>query len=560
MLKNIKIMPKLIAGFAGLALINLLVAGIIFYNTTALQDSLEDSKNLTVLMEELDEYHTDIDQQHALIQDYINSGDISAIERYSENNAQIEADYKKLQERLTSASQENIPLLNEIQDGYTAWKNDFAERQMLYMQRPETINMARAMELSKENKSKLDKISDSLKQLTSNMDTISSNILENANHRMSASMIAVIAGSLILIAACILSGVFFGSIIASPLKKMAETTEALRNRQWDVEVEGTDRGDEIGIMAKSLDTLRLSGAEADRLKSEQERENAMKLQRSQRIEALVNSFEGEIEQLMKDLSTVANDMQTTSVTLGQVAQETNEQTSSATTMAERAGANVQNVASATEELTISINEISKQLQDANRSSSKAEETVNEAVGYIKNLESSADQISDIISLITNIAEQTNLLALNATIESARAGEAGKGFSVVANEVKSLATETAKATEEISEKIQTLQSETVVATSTIARIADMVRAMNEASTVVAATMEEQSVATQDIARNITEVAQGTAEVSNNLVSVNDNTRETERAASSVRSVAQRLKEQSERLEKGVSSFIEGIRTA
>src|SRR5205807_3727615 len=124
-----------------------------------------------------------------------------------------------------------------------------------------------------------------------------------------------------------------------------------------------------------------------------------------------------------------------------------------------ASANVQSVASATEEMTSSVNEISRQVQESSRIASEAVKQAQQTDGRINALSQAAGRIGDVVKLITAIAEQTNLLALNATIEAARAGEAGRGFAVVASEVKALASQTAKATEEISTQIGAMQSAT-----------------------------------------------------------------------------------------------------
>lgn len=560
MLKNIKIMPKVLMGFGLLAIFNMIVGGLIYVNVNGLRNNLAQSHSALQAKETIIEYALQADETHSSLLDFINSGDIALAEEVKNSMKLSDEAYEKASVALGAIDPKLSGELNQVNQDIQNWEQNYALRQLTLMQKPDTINLARAIELSKETQDLLRKIHDDLNILKTDIDERTQALSDKSDSAMTTVVYVVNAGSLALLLLAMAAAYAFGKIIVAPLKSLGHVTEQLRNREWGITVTGTDRGDEIGDMAKSLEIFRTSGIEADRLKEQQERENQLKMERANKIENLVNDFEGEIADLMKDLSNVAGEMQSTSITLTGVVEETNTQTSAASIMADRAGANVQNVASATEELTISINEISKQLQSSNRSTVEAERTVGEAVSYIRNLESSAMEISDIIGLINDIAEQTNLLALNATIESARAGEAGKGFSVVASEVKNLSTETAKATEEISQKIKALQNQTTIATSTILRIADMVRVMNEASTTVASTMEEQSVATQDIARNITEVAQGTTEVSHNLASVNDNTRATEQAASQVLDVSQRLKEQSDRLERGVSSFITGIRKA
>ncbi len=124
-----------------------------------------------------------------------------------------------------------------------------------------------------------------------------------------------------------------------------------------------------------------------------------------------------------------------------------------------------------------------------------------------------------VKLITAIAEQTNLLALNATIEAARAGEAGKGFAVVAQEVKALAAQTAKATDEIGTQIAGMQAATQESVGAIKEIGGTIGRISEIAAAIAAAVEEQGAATQEIARNVQQAAQGTAQVATNITDVN-----------------------------------------
>ena len=179
---------------------------------------------------------------------------------------------------------------------------------------------------------------------------------------------------------------------------------------------------------------------------------------------------------------------------------------------------------------------------------------------VSELSKAATRIGDVVELINTIAGQTNLLALNATIEAARAGEAGRGFAVVASEVKSLASQTAKATDDISEQISDIQKVANEAIEAIKRIGGIIGEVNEVATAIAAAVQEQGAATQEITRSTQFAAQGTRNVSENMLGVKTDADASASAAENVKQASETLETQSQHLGQQVTEFLAKIRAA
>jgi methyl-accepting chemotaxis protein len=214
----------------------------------------------------------------------------------------------------------------------------------------------------------------------------------------------------------------------------------------------------------------------------------------------------------------------------------------------------------TEELSASVDEIGRQVEESNRIAEAAVVQAEQTDGRIGKLSRAAQQIGDVVKLITAIAEQTNLLALNATIEAARAGEAGRGFAVVASEVKSLASQTAKATDEISSHIAGMQGATQESVAAIKEIGGTIAQISTIASTIASAVQEQGSATQEIARSVQTVAQGTHEAAANIMEVNRGAAETGAASGNVLDSARTLSTESTRLREELDRFMANIRAA
>jgi len=282
-------------------------------------------------------------------------------------------------------------------------------------------------------------------------------------------------------------------------------------------------------------------------------------QKSERKE-LADAFEQTVLGSVDAVSAAATELESTAKAMSTTAEQTSHRSTTVSAAAEEATANVSVVAASTEEMGKSVSEIAEQVSHSTNIASQAVDRAKETSETIESLAQAAEKIGEVVNMISDIAEQTNLLALNATIESARAGEAGRGFAVVAAEVKSLATQTAKATEDIARQINEMQGITSKSVDAIGAIQSTIDEMNEVSVAINAAVEEQSAATQEISRNTHEAAEGTQDVSRNIVAVLEGANETGAASASLVESSVEIGKQTEILTGKVNEFLNTIRAA
>jgi methyl-accepting chemotaxis protein len=353
-----------------------------------------------------------------------------------------------------------------------------------------------------------------------------------------------------------------GRGISRPMTAMCKAMRELAGGNFDVVLPGLGRRDELGEMAGAVEEFKLQAiAKAERDAAAQDAQNrASSAARRTELIRFADDFEAAVGSIVSNVSASAVQLESAAGTLTRTAETTQGLSSRVAGASEQASSNMQSVAAATEELSMSVDEIGRRVRESNKIAEAAVIQAEQTDGRIGKLSRAAQQIGDVVKLITAIAEQTNLLALNATIEAARAGDAGRGFAVVASEVKSLASQTAKATDEISSHILGMQGATQESVAAIKEIGGTIAQISTIASTIASAVEQQSSATQEIARSVQNVAQGTQEAAANIMQVNRGATETGSASEEVLNSAKTLSTESTRLREELDRFMANIRAA
>lgn len=397
----------------------------------------------------------------------------------------------------------------------------------------------------------------------------------------------MIAAALAVLVCAALLGYVTVALIR-PIQKTTATVNALADGDFKVDVPYQERKDEIGSLAGSIAIFKDNIQERQRLEQEMAREQEEAAQRraeqaeelrqreaeeqkakeearikaeeerAQMLQDLADDFEDSVKVMIDEVVQTVDLCAVKTVELQEKTQEASTQLYTVNDASGKAQSDVSSVASSTEELSASVSEIAHQVSRSHEVTSLAQETAESARSDVAGLEAATEKINQVIELITDIAEQTNLLALNATIEAARAGDAGRGFAVVANEVKALADQTQKATQEIRLPIEAIQSSSKVVIDCMGKIQTSTTEASETSGTIAAAVEQQNAATQEIARSAQSAAGATSEATGSLGSALEALQQNVKFADDLSSAAAKLASVSTSMSGKVQEFLSNVR--
>ncbi|PVB61615.1 methyl-accepting chemotaxis protein [Labrenzia sp. 011] len=561
MLKNLSVSKKIAAGFLLLALIGAVAGGTSAIQTMSARQQVELASALSNLNAQTAQLNEKIVGQALAVKSFLLTGNRDWLARTQELDGEINSQIAEVGKLISETAPEFSANLEQLESTWQAWFTRIAARQIELMRSPETVDLARAIDVTPESAELLAAVQHESRTFTDAVGVRRNQSEQVQEAALQTVEIVAIASALTLTILAMVLGFVNHVIVSAPLARLSGITQALATGDTSQTVDVGERGDEIGLMGRALGVFRENLIRTRELEAStaEERENAERLKR-QEMENVASDFESTVLSIYNGMIAKLDEMTNSAGSLSDIANNTTTEALAVSAAAEQATANVNTVASATEELSASIRAITEQVRSSAEIARNAETEVDRSNRAVSTLQQVVARIGDVTKLITDIAEQTNLLALNATIEAARAGEAGKGFAVVASEVKALAEQTSKATEEIDRQISEMRQVVDESTEATGSVAQMVQKITENTSAMSGAAEEQNLATTEIASSVAEAAQGTEGVSRSISEVSGAAGETAKLGTAMNAAVGDLHGQSNNLRQAMEEFLTKVRAA
>lgn len=389
--------------------------------------------------------------------------------------------------------------------------------------------------------------------------------LDALGRTLAVAIFGLLAGCIVV---AIVGATFVARTTAGSIRRITRAMTGLAAGNRDVGIPGTDREDEIGEMARALVVFRdgaeelaaMRQREADGARDELARHQDDRERRSALMREVAERFERTVGEVASGIASASEQLQATAGSMADAANDSALLSDSLSENVVEIAAGVTAASAASEQFALSIGEISRQAAGSAAMAQDARASAQDADGTIGSLAEAVGRIGEIVHLIRAIADRTSLLSLNASIEAARGGEAGRGFAVVAAEIKDLAAQTSAATDQVSEQIQAIRVSTGQSVDALQRIGRQVHEMESSALAIAQAVDEQSLASQDLARNLSMAAGGANEIGASTGQVREMTGSTGAAATQVHDSATDLHRQAHALRAEVQRFLGYVRAA
>ena len=389
----------------------------------------------------------------------------------------------------------------------------------------------------------------------------STSIVRNLVTATKTEALSLAIGLIICLIFSVAAIAFIARSIIKPITLITGVMQKLSAGDTAVTLRYRERTDEIGRMIEAIEIFRSNALEIQKI--QQLRRQAEEQQASERrteMAALAEEFDSTVKHITSQLAGAVTAVRDNAEAMTKVAEDTRTKSGTAVEAVAHTQENVETVARAASELSLTIDELSRRTNDVFRLTRNTAEQSESASAELAKLAASVEQILPITDLIRGLAQQTNLLALNATIEAARAGIAGRGFAVVASEVKTLAQASGKATDDIAQKIGAVRETCTSAVATISQIIAAIKDLSIHATEISSGIRQQSNETAGIFASAESAASNSRSVAANMVELNGYADATYTASNKVRHTTALLFEHTRAVQSNVERFLQHVKRA